>query len=111
MPDAPTPIQILATGPDWTWYCDATIAIHGADYSRRRGQCRCGWRTSDAHSSQMQELLDLCDRHRTTSAQRRGEYRRTLPPSTRTPEEMDAEINAGLDAIHAIIGEMEERYG
>lgn len=107
----PPPIQILATGPDWTWYCDATIAMHATDPTRKRGQCRCGWRTSDVHPSQMQELMDLCDQHRDTSARRRDEYRRSLPPDPRTVEEIDAQISDDLDAMRAIIGEMEERYG
>jgi hypothetical protein len=111
MPDAPPPIRVLATGPDWTWYCDATIAMHATDHSRKRGQCRCGWKTADVHPSQVRELLDLCEQHLATSAQRRDEYRRSLSPSTRTLEELDAEINAGLDAMHAIVGGMEQRYG
>ena len=107
----PPPIEILAAGPDWTWYCDATIAFHVDDPHRRHGRCRCGWRTSEAHPSQMRELLDLCDGHLATSRQRRDEHCRSLPPDPRTVEELDEEILTGLAAMRAITDEMEQRYG
>lgn len=112
----PAPIQILATGPDWTWYCDATIAMHATDHSRRRGQCKCGWLTSGVHPSQMRELLDLCEQHLATSSQRRSEYLASRPrdPRVNEPgyiEELDAQISGGLDEIRAIADEMEQRRG
>lgn len=105
------PIQILATGPDWTWYCDATIAFHVDNPHRRHGRCRCGWRTSEAHPSQMRELMSLCEQHLTTSGQRRDEHCRSQPPDSRSAEELDAQIADGLDAMRAIVNEMDERYG
>lgn len=115
-PEPIPPLVVLATGPDWTWYCDATIAFHVDNPHARLGRCKCGWRTSTAHPSQMQELLDLCDQHRETSARRRDEYRRSLPPDPRASEpgyaeELDAQILAGLDEMRAIADEMEQRYG
>lgn len=114
IPTAPPPIRLLATGPDWTWYCDATIAFHVDNPHRRHGRCRCGWRTSEAHPSQMRELMELCDRHRDTSSQRRDAYLRSLPPDPRAGEpgyleELDAQIRGGLDAMRAIADEMEGR--
>lgn len=115
MSDVP-PIQIIETGPDWTWYCNATIAFHTSDPHARLGKCKCGWQTSVAHPSQMRELMDLCDEHRETSARRRDEYLASRPrdPRANEPgylEELDAQIRGGLDEIRTIADEMEQRYG
>lgn len=112
----PPPIRIVATGADWTWYCDATIAFHVDNPHARIGRCKCGWRTSTAHPSQMQELLGMCDQHRETSARRRDEYLAARPRGRRAGEpgyveELDAQIAAGLDAMRAIVNETEARYG
>lgn len=115
MTDLP-PIRIVATGPDWTWYCEATIAFHVDNPHARLGECRCGWRTSVAHPSQMQELLGLCDQHNATSARRRDEYLASRPRDPRAGqpgylEALDAQIRGGLDEIRAIADEMEQRHG
>lgn len=118
MPDAPPipPLVVVNTGPDWTWYCDATIAFHTSDPHARLGRCRCGWTTSTAHPSQMRELMEMCDEHRETSARRRDEYLASRPRDPRAGEpgyleELDAQIHAGLDEIRAIADEFEQRYG
>ena len=110
------PLAVVNTGPDWTWYCDATIAFHTSDPHARLGRCRCGWTTSTAHPSQMRELMEMCDEHRATSARRRDEYLASRPRDPRAGEpgyleELDAQIHAGLDEIRAIADEFEQRYG
>lgn len=64
----------------------------------------------------MRELMGLCDGHVAESRRRRDEYLASRPRDPRAGEpgyleELDAQIGAGLDAMHAIVDEIGERYG